>query len=168
MLATSLRATAEGFMKSIVIASQTKNMRDLSAFCTDDCVRYIGPPAFLERVGVPADFRMNNREWEEQFGTMEFYILDDCNISHVVVDTDNLKVAARGELVGAFLDGKRISRTNVWFMEFTADGKKVTRVHQHTDYEESQSFRMTVAAYKKAKNEDAKIKQEMDEDSKSS
>ncbi|KAH8177094.1 hypothetical protein LIA77_02176 [Sarocladium implicatum] len=166
-LAKTFRITAEGFLGSFVVASQTKNMRDLSAFCTDDCIRTMGPPSFLQHVGAPPDLRMNNCEWEAQFGTMEFYRFDDCIVSHVVVDTENLKVAVKGEIVGQFLDGKRISRTSVWFMDLTPDGKRVTSVYQHIDSREAQDFRITLAAHKQAKLEGVKIKEEADGDMKS-
>lgn len=132
------------------MASRTKNMDDLTAFCTDDCRRYLGPAAFLKEVGAPQDFSMSNAEYAAQFGSMSYYTLDNCIISHVIVDTENLKVAAVAELTGAFHDGKNISRTNAFFIDMTADGKKATKVYQHTDLQEGIVFRAALAEYKKA------------------
>jgi hypothetical protein len=153
-LAKSIRATAEAYLNSYIRASKTKNMREISADCTEDCHRFLGPASFLELVGAPPDFKMTNAEYESQFGTMAFYALSDCIISKLVIDEDALKAAAKAELIGEFIDGRKISRTNVWFLDFTADGSKVCRVYQHVDYREAMEFRKTLAEYKKVKVEE--------------
>ncbi|KAL2207873.1 hypothetical protein CC79DRAFT_1321896 [Sarocladium strictum] len=150
-LAKTIRATTESYLSGFVRASQTKNMREMSSDCTEDCRRHIGPDAYLELVGAPPGYSMSNTEYESQFNTMAFYKLNDCVISHLVVDADELKAAAKSELIGAFVDGRKISRTNMWFLDFTPDGKKVSKSYQHIDHHEGEQFRKTLAEYKKAK-----------------
>ncbi|KAK0383692.1 hypothetical protein NLU13_9603 [Sarocladium strictum] len=153
-LAKVMRATAEAYLNSFVRASRNKDIREISVNCTDDCQRLVGPASFLQLVGAPLDLKMSNAEYESQFGTMAFYNLQACIISKLVVDEETLRAAAKSELIGEFVDGRKISRTNVWFLDFTADGTKICKVYQHLDFHEALEFRRVLAEYKRVKNEE--------------
>ncbi|KAF7546303.1 hypothetical protein G7Z17_g8532 [Cylindrodendrum hubeiense] len=152
-LSQAIKDTTKGFLKSYVDASLAKNPQLLSDYLSQDCVRFIGPQSYLQSVGAPADFSMNNTEYESHFGKMEFYTFHTHEIHDLTIDTENLKAAARSDLTGTFIDGKKLSRTFVWFLDFNDDGTKIIKTYQHNDSEEGRNFQATIRTYKEAKNQ---------------
>jgi hypothetical protein len=155
-LSLAIENTTKGFLQSYVDAAQTKNTQLVSTYLAEDCRRSIGPPYYLRSVGAPADFTMSNDEYASEFGTMEFYTFEAHEFYDLTIDTTNLKAGLRSELTGKFIDGKELSRTFVWFLDFNEDGSKIVKVYQHNDAEEGKNFRLTVKAYREAKEKTAK------------
>lgn len=85
---------------------------------------------------------------------MVFYVFSDCIILKFVIDEDVFKVVVKVELIGEFIDGRKISWMNVWFLDFMVDGLKVCRVYQYVDYCEVMEFRKILVEYKKVKVEE--------------
>lgn len=152
-LTQAIQNTTKEYLKSFVDASQTKDIGIVSSCLTKDCRRYIGPPYFLRQLGAPANLSLSNSEYETEFGQMQFYTFDKHELYDLTIDVPNLKAAARSELTGTFIDGKELSRTFVWFLDFNEDGSKIVKVYQHNDVQEATSFRQTIKTYHEANNQ---------------
>ncbi|UNI17097.1 hypothetical protein JDV02_003473 [Purpureocillium takamizusanense] len=139
-LAQAIEATTRGFLQSYVNASETKSMDALTAHVTDDCRRYIGPPAFLKARGAPSDFSMSNEEYAAEFNGMEHYSFEDHVMYDLIVDTQNRRAAARSEILIKFNSGETASRNFVWFLDFNEDGSKIVKIYVQLDVEEANKW----------------------------
>lgn len=138
-VAKLLEQTTRAFLKSYVDASQTQDMNLLNAHVTSECQRYVGPAAFLESQGAPADFSISNVEFAAEFNGMDLYRFADHIIHDLVVDAEKLKAAARTDLLVKFNDGEVLTRIFVWFLGFKEDGRKVSKVYIHNDAQEARN-----------------------------
>ena len=150
-LEQAIRTTTTEFVKSYMVATQEKKPHIVSTCCTDDCIRHIGPPAFLHAVGAPPNLTMTPKQYEAEFGDMSLYTITAVEVNNITVDTTNLKAAAWSVLHCDFIDGTTFDRTHAWFLDFNKDGSKIVEIYQHNDTRENLEFLDKVAALKKAR-----------------
>ena len=150
VLEEAIRATTTAFVKSYMDATKQKKPKLVSSSCTDNCIRHIGPPAFLRAAGAPANLTLSVSEYEAEFGDMSLYTITSFEIHNITVDTANHKAAAWSVLHCDFIDGTKEDRTHAWFLDLNEDGSKVIKVYQHNDTQEGIQFRNKVQAMKNA------------------
>jgi hypothetical protein len=146
-LEEAIRATTEKFLRAYVDATEKHDARVFSETLDRDCRRFIGPEPFLTAMALPQNFSLSNEEYENlSKKDLSTWTITTCQVSNLTVDPTSRKSAARSSYVGKLKDGSEFTRTLAWFLDFSEDGTKITRIYQVNDSLEAKQFRERVEA----------------------
>lgn len=116
-----------------------KDATIISDVLTPDCLRTFAPVSFLHAIGAPADTALDNKTYSDFYSAELPFAwaksLD--NISHVVIDVENKTAAATSVYTNEFSDGDTFRFEFAWFLTFTGDGMKISKVHEWVDSTET-------------------------------
>jgi len=138
---STIEATVADFMKSYEDAVSASDASILSRTLAADCTRQLAPAALLRNLGMPVDMSMGNEAYEQHMAG-ELHLLES-----VGIETLDLSVDAERRRAGARsandlkLAGKGVFRLEFcWFLDFSDDGRKITKVVQFVDSAEAPKF----------------------------
>jgi hypothetical protein len=153
-LAEKIEATTKALFQSYVDCSVKKDASLCSAHLTSDCRRYIGPPQFLASVGAPPNLSFGIEEYTAHMAANEsVWTVTSTAIDNLTIDVARRKAAATTVMTGAFVNGDKISKPQCWFLDFTEDGSKISKVYLVNDTTEAVEFHGKMMALMQASKE---------------
>ncbi|KAK0744620.1 hypothetical protein B0T21DRAFT_358079 [Apiosordaria backusii] len=133
-----LKSTFTRFIHGPIDATTHKNPSLVSSVLSSDCLRFIAPASFLASIGAPPDFAFDVATWEAQYANEAGFIgTKSVDITHLVVDPETKTGAARtvyiDDLNLANGEKEEVRLDVSWFVSFSEDGEKITKVTEVLD-----------------------------------
>ena len=139
---SSLKQTMEKTLREFLEGYQDANAKQdaalVSRLLVPDCVRQFGPSSMLKALGAPPDAAMSNEAYQAAVAKeLPVGGVRSSDISGVVIDVEGKAGAARTTYHGEYSDGQKLSMEFAWFLNFTDDGTKVTKIYEFCDSTEA-------------------------------
>ncbi|KAF5005496.1 hypothetical protein FDECE_8074 [Fusarium decemcellulare] len=135
---TEIRKTIEASLRHFILAyKDAAEQNDASLVnrnTTPDCTRHLLPVSLCTSLGAPADFVIDNAEYERL--TAEDLLIGGVkrsDISHVVIDVEARKASCMTSSDMVFHDGEVLVMEHTWALDFTDDGSRVKKVVEFCD-----------------------------------
>jgi hypothetical protein len=146
-LRQAIEHTLHKFLMSYQNASTHNDASFISSALAPDCVRCFGPSSFLKAVGAPVDFTFSNEPYQAQFAKeMTVVSIKRVEISNVCIDTASRKAAATTSYHGEFSDGEQITMEFAWFLTFSEDGNRLTKILEYVDSLDCPNYQVKINA----------------------
>ncbi|KAH7130959.1 hypothetical protein EDB81DRAFT_859620 [Dactylonectria macrodidyma] len=129
-----IEETPTAFILSYKDGAEQNDPAVINRNTTPDCTRHLLPVSLAVSLGAPADFVIDNAEYQRLFASdLKVGGVQKSVISNLIIDVEARKAAASTVSDMVFKDGEVLVMEHSWFLDFTEDGSKVKKVVEFCD-----------------------------------
>ncbi|KAH7118590.1 hypothetical protein B0J13DRAFT_569432 [Dactylonectria estremocensis] len=133
-LKKTIEETLRAFILSYKDGAEQNDPAIINRNTTADCTRHLLPASLAKALGAPADFVIDNAEYQRLFASdLKVGGVQKSVISNLTIDAEAKKAAASTVSDMVFKDGEVLVMEHSWFLDFTDDGSKVKKAVEFCD-----------------------------------
>jgi hypothetical protein len=131
---STIEATIRDFIGAYKDGAAQNDPSIINRNVAAQCTRHLLPASLVQALGAPADFVIDNEEYQRLFANdLKVGGVQRCTLSNLVIDVTARKAAATTVADMVCKDGETIVMEHSWFLDFSEDGSKVTKVVEFCD-----------------------------------
>lgn len=124
--------TTRAFLNSYSDATAANDAALNTRLLTPDCTRILRPESFFKARGRASV--LSNADYEDILALdLSIGGMENLAVSDVTVDAGSRRSSATSVWDMVFRDSDRAKMEVAWFLEFTADGTRITRIVEYVD-----------------------------------